>query len=293
MKIHSLYLIRNLLNNKVYIGQTINIKDRWKNHIYLSNNNSKQYIHRAINKYGLDNFEFIIISSSKTQEDANEAERILILQYNSTNKNYGYNIALGGNTAPLSEETKLKLREATIKQINEKGHPKKGKRLSEEQKQRIRDAQKSLDKDKIYTEEVRKRMSDAHIGYKQSLEQINKRVESIKETCEKRRKILNLRCSIDGCESNKNYYIIEGNRYCSKHGQRMRNKGNAKDLTSEESKIKYGRGMRGKEPYNKVKFSDEQIKLILEDNRSYREIGKDFNVSEKVISRVKKANKYL
>lgn len=65
-----IYKITNKINNKLYIGQTHNtIEKRWKEHIQVSNRYKKtnlddKYafaIHKAIAKYGVENFDFDII----------------------------------------------------------------------------------------------------------------------------------------------------------------------------------------------------------------------------------------
>lgn len=68
----AIYKIRNVINNKIYIGSTNNIKKRWNNHRSKLNNNlhENQYLQQAWNKYGQDNFEFLII------EEVNDENRI-------------------------------------------------------------------------------------------------------------------------------------------------------------------------------------------------------------------------
>lgn len=92
------YSITNLLNNKIYIGKTkANTTRRWTDHIRTSKDLSleKQYIHRAIEKYGVDNFEFKIIEYYEFEKDAYEAEITYIKQYNSYGDG-GYNETAGG-----------------------------------------------------------------------------------------------------------------------------------------------------------------------------------------------------
>jgi group I intron endonuclease len=97
---HYMYRITNQLSGKVYIGQSINPEDRWKQHQSYSKNPSKtgQYIHRAIAKHGVEHFIFEVIATCRTIEDANETEVLLIQQHDSRNKEYGYNIKPGGET---------------------------------------------------------------------------------------------------------------------------------------------------------------------------------------------------
>ena len=53
-----IYKIENLLSHKIYIGQSINIEKRWKEHCQPSSNS---LIAKDIQKYGKDNFSFIIL----------------------------------------------------------------------------------------------------------------------------------------------------------------------------------------------------------------------------------------
>ena len=96
-----IYKITNLINNKVYIGQSQNIEQRWISHKYESiNSNQDQYnysIHRAFRKYGLDNFSFSIIELTE-KDKLNEREKYWISFFDSF-KN-GYNETEGGDTGP-------------------------------------------------------------------------------------------------------------------------------------------------------------------------------------------------
>ena len=81
-------------NGKKYIGQCTNDpKNRWgsKGHRYKG-----QFFYRAIEKYGWDNIEHEVIAENLTQEEANELEKSLISKYNTTDKQYGYNLVKGG-----------------------------------------------------------------------------------------------------------------------------------------------------------------------------------------------------
>lgn len=95
-----IYKITNLVNGKFYIGQSINIENRWKKHKQISNQeNSPCYnypLYRSIRKYGIDNFSFEIIEICE-KKDLNDREIYWIYTLNSTNKNIGYNICNGGN----------------------------------------------------------------------------------------------------------------------------------------------------------------------------------------------------
>lgn len=89
-------MIKNNVNDKSYVGQSINIENRWTHHKYELNNNKhiNDYLQNAWNKYGEDNFSFIVIEECKESE-LNEKEIYYINKYNSMNN--GYNLCEGGN----------------------------------------------------------------------------------------------------------------------------------------------------------------------------------------------------
>lgn len=177
---HYMYKITNQINNKVYIGQTIDVGARWSAHKSKAKiENPVQYISRAIAKYGAENFVFETIVICRTQEDADEIESILIYQYDSRDKQFGYNIKPGGNVAPHSEETKQKQSQATFNQIATKGHPAQGTKRTSEQLQTLSKVRK--EHPVKYTEEIRKNMSESHIGIKDSEDTKDKKSESAKE----------------------------------------------------------------------------------------------------------------
>lgn len=96
------YQITNKINNKVYIGITNNYKKRWENH--KCNNDPSMVIAKAIKKYGKDNFNFEVLYSNLTIEEAEKLEIELIQEKNSLVPN-GYNVSQGGlyftNLKPL------------------------------------------------------------------------------------------------------------------------------------------------------------------------------------------------
>lgn len=93
-RVSGIYRITNLLNGKVYIGQSRNIWSRYKNHFcerYPKNDRS--YIHYAILHYGKENFSFEIL---KETYDLNYWEKFLIQIHHSSDPEYGYNLTSGG-----------------------------------------------------------------------------------------------------------------------------------------------------------------------------------------------------
>src|ERR1700733_7991093 len=125
---HYLYKITNIANQKIYIGQTIAKDKRWKSHKYLAKypEKSGQYIHRTMAKYGIESFVYEIIASCKTQEDANAAEALLIIQYDSRNPKIGYNIKPGGDA--WDEEMRKYISQKIIQHYQD--HPEDRARVS-------------------------------------------------------------------------------------------------------------------------------------------------------------------
>ena len=95
-------------SNKRYIGITKQKpRARWRGGEGYKGN---PYFYKAIQKYGWDNFEHLIIMSGLTKEDAENLEITLISQYKTTDRDRGYNIENGGNCCGThSKETRAKI----------------------------------------------------------------------------------------------------------------------------------------------------------------------------------------
>ena len=95
----AIYKITNTITNKIYIGQSNNPMERWRQHKLRANagaDKGKSAIHDAMRAYGNENFTFEIIGWF---EDYNEKERYYIQYYNTLLPN-GYNIEPGGEEPP-------------------------------------------------------------------------------------------------------------------------------------------------------------------------------------------------
>ena len=114
------------VDNKFYIGQSIDIDKRFKQYQSLCNSKSQTKLYRSLNKYGVENHIFEVIEECDL-ELLNERERFYQDLYDVLNN--GLNCKLT-NTADksgkLSEETKINISKGNI-----------GKKRTEEQKQNI------------------------------------------------------------------------------------------------------------------------------------------------------------
>lgn len=107
-RIYSVYKHTNLINGKVYIGLTSQSpQQRWKH--------GNGYIHNshfwaAIQKYGWDEgFKHEVLFSGLTKEEAEQKEIELIAEYDSTNRDKGYNILAGGGASNATPEEKKRM----------------------------------------------------------------------------------------------------------------------------------------------------------------------------------------
>lgn len=172
-----IYYIKNLTNNKIYIGQSVDILKRFNTHKHRLRNNAHEnpHLQSSFNKYGEKNFEFGLIKSTK-ERYLNRLEKLFIKKYDSTNPNNGYNIAKGGNSNsgwiappevrakmskshkgrkhyPMTDETKQKISNSlkgnipwnkgkSCPQLQGSNHPMYGKHHSEKSKQMISESKK-------------------------------------------------------------------------------------------------------------------------------------------------------
>lgn len=107
----NIYIITNKLNNKKYIGQAIDIKQRWMRHRSDYKRLTNRYLYRAMNKYGIDNFLFEIIESEIPIENIHERETFWIKEIG-TKAPFGYNMTDGGEGSfnrEVSIETRQKI----------------------------------------------------------------------------------------------------------------------------------------------------------------------------------------
>ena len=120
-----IYKITNKLNGKVYIGQSINIEKRWRQHI----SDPGYDIHNAIKKYGKENFSFeVLLECPADMLDVWETDMINL---------YDCVTPKGYNIVPYGKGTSQKCREMCSKRMKENNpmkNPETAKRVAEKLK---------------------------------------------------------------------------------------------------------------------------------------------------------------
>lgn len=164
---HTIYVIRNKLNDKCYVGQAKNLLKRWARHRNLckmvTNETYKykrfiQAVHYAMAKYGIENFEFKAIDEVETQQEANTKEAYWANKYNSYAP-YGYNVTKCGMARSLSEETKQKISKANKGKLAGSNHPNWGKKRGQHIVEKIANSNRG----KIMSEETRQKVQHTWI----------------------------------------------------------------------------------------------------------------------------------
>lgn len=104
-----IYIIRNTVNSKVYIGQTkVSIKLRFQNHLSAARCGKDYVIGKAIRKYGEDKFYIELLEECLASE-LNQREIYWISFFKSTDNRFGYNMSKGGNVPITQKELDAKL----------------------------------------------------------------------------------------------------------------------------------------------------------------------------------------
>ena len=141
-----IYLIRNLLNGKAYIGKTEkSVSLRFSQHKTQSKIGSAYALHAAMRKYGVHNFSIVEIASCEIHQ-LNDLEKHFIAVYETfAPLGRGYNLTLGGEGQSglvHSGETRSKLSSLTKAQLAKDGHPMKGKHHSAESKRKMSESRR-------------------------------------------------------------------------------------------------------------------------------------------------------
>ncbi len=160
-----IYKITNTKNGKVYIGQTINFEKRRATHKrnLRRGTHDNEHLQRAWNADGENVFTFEEIEKCSNREMLNEAETRLTLLYKSHDRNFGYNMLIGGIGYEFTSGVKEKISRAV--RGNKNGFY--GKQHSNKTKRHL--SKLALQRPPM-SNEVREKIRLAAVGKKHSIE---------------------------------------------------------------------------------------------------------------------------
>jgi len=160
-----IYKIKNVVNNKVYIGQAKNLNTRYREHLYYIKNNKhyNYYLQKSFEKYGKENFNYSILEEVEDDSLLNIREKYWIDYYGGINSNNTYNFK-----DPLLNEYNDYIRKKLSKSSSGKNNPNYGNYWTEEQKENSSKNKKGKSWEELYgiekSKKMKKKLSNSHEG---------------------------------------------------------------------------------------------------------------------------------
>lgn len=281
-----IYMIQNKVNNKIYIGQAVDIERRWESHKYYlrgNYNSPNKHLQRAWNKYGEDNFEFTIICECD-ESQLNTMEEYYIFELMTYDLDFGYNKSYGGSSGRPTEETRRKISESnkgkivseeTRKKNSEahkgkcigENHPMYGRHHTEEARKKISEAGKG----RKYSEEARKKMSESRKGENHPMYGKHPSEETRKKISEANKgKTMSEEARKKISEANKGENHPNYGKHPSEETRRKQSESHKGKTMSEETKKKMGESRKGHvvtEETRKRISAAERGKIVSEETR--------------------------
>lgn len=165
------YAHKNKINKKIYIGITGQKPERrWRNG---QGYKTSTYFYNAIQKYGWNNFEHIILQFNLTQQEAEQKEKYYIQKYNTLNDIYGYNIKKGGKlNQGLSKQGRKKISQSSKKNWQ-------SPEFKQKQSQKAKKQWKNPEFKQKQSQKTKKQWEDISFKEKQYNQKTSKKVQCI------------------------------------------------------------------------------------------------------------------
>ena len=168
-----IYKIRNVINDKFYVGSTVDSRKRFWAHRKALRLGNHDCIHlqRAWDKYGEDCFKFEVIEQLNSKEELYPAEQKWLDEH--FGKDHCYNVAAHADSPmrDASPEIRAKLAEKTKAWLEREGHPRQGIAHTEESRAQMSATRtgKAAGTEhyrygKTVSEETRKKIGDTQRG---------------------------------------------------------------------------------------------------------------------------------
>jgi group I intron endonuclease len=140
-----IYIIQNIKNGKCYAGSSYNIRKRllWHKNMLNLKKHPNNYLQNAVNKYGIDSFQFIPLLNVKVENLIKEEQKVI----SGNDFNCCYNLAK--ECTPTGIGKKMTEEQKKLISIRNKGH-----KWTEEQRQRLSNIKKGMFENKDYKDKI-------------------------------------------------------------------------------------------------------------------------------------------
>jgi len=259
-----IYKATNIINQKIYIGQTKSFEQRRKGHLKDAKSGSGCRFHVAIRKYGEENFLFEVIEEC-LDDLANEKEQFWISYFDSYEN--GYNSTLGGEKVcfSIAPDVRKKISESLMGEKNPNyGKPVNDeirKKMSESHKmnpqifdEKRKNRMKEIATGRYHSEQTKKKMSESRIGHsvsEQTRQKLSESLKGIVHSEETRKKMSESKKGVPRSEEAKRK-TSETLKGCPRSAETKKKiseskKGKRGKKTSEETKKKLSEVLTGRE----------------------------------------------
>lgn len=135
-----IYKIENIINHKVYIGQSVNIEGRWNTHKKSLRNNkhTNQYLQNSYNKYGYESFEYSVLEECE-ENDLTKREQYWIDYYGGIESSKTYNYKEASSKGHLNKDARVRISKNLKGRFKGENNPYYGKHHSEEIRNKIKE----------------------------------------------------------------------------------------------------------------------------------------------------------